>query len=76
MRRYLADTRGLRWRSAAAVKFIGRMKIHRDFDLYSLLPTFGRAGLEGVDSGPLGFSDLHYVAARKPDELAAQNLFK
>jgi ubiquinone/menaquinone biosynthesis C-methylase UbiE len=42
---------------------MGRMRQHRAFDIYSIVPDIEQAGLCEIRKGPLGFSDLHYLLA-------------
>lgn len=40
---------------------LGRMRPHRRFDLHGVVPLLRDAGFAGVESGPLGFSDLAFA---------------
>ncbi len=44
---------------------IAHLRHHRHFDLHEVLPALGAAGLERIQVGALGFSDLQFVLARK-----------
>ncbi len=42
---------------------MGRLHHHRRFDLRDLLPLLRETGFASVETGALGFSDLHYARA-------------
>lgn len=42
---------------------MSHMRRHREFDIYSVIPTLEQAGFANIRSEPLGFGDLHYVLA-------------
>lgn len=43
--------------------FIGRVGIHRDFDLRAAMPMLRDAGFTGIEARALDFSDLEYALA-------------
>jgi ubiquinone/menaquinone biosynthesis C-methylase UbiE len=43
----------------------GHMNVHRRFNLADEMMAVKAAGLAEISSGPLGFSDLHYILATK-----------
>ena len=43
--------------------FVGRMRVHRRFDLYAVIPILRDAGFARVDSDALGLGDLAFALA-------------
>ncbi len=45
---------------------IAHFRHHIDFDLRKVIPTLAEVGLNALQSGAVGFSDLHFVLAAAP----------
>jgi ubiquinone/menaquinone biosynthesis C-methylase UbiE len=45
---------------------VAHFRQHMNFDLRKVIPMLDEVGLNAVQSGPVGFSDLHFVLAAAP----------
>ncbi len=48
------------------LSLIVHFRHHIDFDLRKVIPTLAEVGLNALQSGAVGFSDLHFVLAAAP----------
>ena len=48
--------------------YVAQWHHHRNFDLRKVVPIVGNLDLIGVESEPLGFSDLHFIRGTAPTE--------